>query len=313
MSTFLVTGGSGYVGQHLVNLLLNSGQKVVSLDLKPNPIRSKSLEAIQGDISDPDFWNSLPNIEFQGLYHLAALKSVSDSFLRSAEYFEVNVSGTQLALNFCEERRIQNFVFTSSAAVYGAKSSQSISESDRLEPMNPYGQSKKAAESLLHLEAKALGISTVTLRCFNIAGATLDNTLDSESDGLVSALIKSSRSGSNFYLNGSSLSTIDGSCIRDYTHVEDVASCHLAAMSYLSTTEHVTNEVVNVCSSRGTSVLEMLHIVKANTKAQFEVIARDPRLGDPEVSVGSNTKARSLFGWSTSHDIESIIRDTLRH
>jgi UDP-glucose 4-epimerase len=285
----------------------------VSIDLNPNPVQNNSLEAIQGDITNPSFWNSIPKIEFQGLFHLAALKSVSDSFVRTTEYFKVNVFGTQLALKFCAEQSIQNFVFTSSAAVYGAKSSKSISESDPLEPMNPYGESKRDAENLLHRESRAFGISTATLRCFNIAGAILDDALDSESDGLISALIKSNRTKSNFYLNGSTLSTSDGSCIRDYTHVADIVSCHLAAMNYLAGCEYITNEVVNVCSARGTSVLEMLQLVKTYGGVEFNVITSEPRLGDPEVSIGSNAKARNLFGWSTSHNIDSIIRDTLRH
>ena len=313
---FLVVGGCGYLGTHLVNELIKRKLEIVVFDDLSGSIKSKFSQpvlSLRGSILNYRDLLGLSNLgPFDGVFHLAAKKSVSESMANPNLYWGVNFKGTRNLLEFCLEENIPNFVFTSSAAVYGASTGEKTDEFQPINPLNTYGETKAAAESMLISSSNESPISTISLRTFNLGGASQPQFFDKSAENVLPVIMRCLLQEKIFKIYGNNFETRDGTCIRDYINVADVVKAHWLAMEFLLKTRVGFNTVVNVASGTGTSVLElvqytqMLSGLKLNWK--FE-IARD---GDMGVSVGDNSRAKSLLRWSPTIDIHQIVKETIK-
>ena len=312
---YLIFGGSGYLGSHLTLQLLVAGHELVNFDnqsghlvtvFKPNVI------TIQGDITSTADLSKLEKYgKFDGVFHLAAKKSVSESITHPNLYMQVNVTGTKKIIDFCIDNQIKNIVFTSSAAVYGDGVTTKIDENSEKVPMNPYGKSKLLSEAILEDHCLKYGISSVALRSFNIVGAAKQDYYDDQGENVIPIITRSLKNKHIFRIFGGDFDTKDGTCVRDYVNVSDVASAHTSAMSYLEKQPAGMYKSINVCSGSGTSMLELVQIVNNNSKIQLDWIIGDRRIGDPASVVGNNDLANKLLGWRPSVAIEQSIKESL--
>ena len=260
---YLVVGGNGYLGLHLVDQLLSKGHGVFVFDNKAENIRfqrNNKVNYIFGDItSEFDFnrLNSYP--KFDGIFHLAAKKSVSESMINPELYDRVNIKGTQNVVRYCLANGIRNVVFTSSAATYGPCDTHiPIIETSPTNPINPYGTTKLKGEEILADAVSRDQVSAVSLRVFNIVGASNPNYFDIKGENVIPIMLRSIFLKEVFTIFGFDLDTKDGSSVRDYVNVSDVAAAHLNAMDYLHSSPSGTYVCANISSGIGTSMLDLV-------------------------------------------------------
>ena len=279
----LVTGGLGYIGSHLVSKL-SSEMNVHILDNLNNSEEDtfKKIEKISAcnlnfsniDLRDSDKVNELVRkYSINIVFHFAGLKSVNESFEKEKDYFEINVEGTQNLLNSLKINDDRNFfIFSSSAAVYGNPLKVPIDESHSLNPMNPYGKTKKAAEAILEDFQKDKNISVACLRYFNPIGShnTLDlgDNINKEMDGLVSNLLTSIIENKKFNIYGNDYPTEDGTAIRDFIHIDDLIEGHISALDYMKNNEN-TFEIFNLGTGKGTTIQKFIETFKYKSKRTF--------------------------------------------
>ncbi|HEY4933919.1 MAG TPA: UDP-glucose 4-epimerase GalE [Terriglobales bacterium] len=307
----LVTGGAGYIGSVVADHLLRAGHAVTVLDNLVMGWREAvpaEAEFAQGDTGDEAALDQLfSSHAFDAVMHFAALIEAGESVKHPEQYFENNSARTLTLLRVMLKHNILRFVFSSTAAVYGEPQSVPIVEEHPLFPTNPYGESKLIVERMLGWFQRAHGLRYACLRYFNAAGAAPGRGEAHRSESHLIPIILQVPLGQRDALTifGADYPTPDGTCVRDFIHVDDLATAHLLALHGLEAHETL---ICNLGSGTGFSVRQIVEIARKVTGHAIPVIERPRRAGDPAVLVASSEKARSLLGWSPQYsDVESII------
>lgn len=306
---YLVTGGAGYVGSVVAQHLIEASHEVVVLDNLSTGFREgvpAGVTFIEGDIRHAAQWL---DPSFDGVLHFAAFSQVGESVLKPEKYWDNNVGGTMALLGAMREKGVRRLVFSSTAATYGEPAQVPIPESAATSPTNPYGASKLAVDHMITSEAKAHGLGAVSLRYFNVAGAygPYGERHDPESHliPLVLQVAQGRREAISVY--GDDYPTPDGSCVRDYIHVADLAEAHLLALRAVAPGEHL---ICNLGNGNGFSVREVIETARRVTGHPIPEIAAPRRAGDPAALVASAATARERLGWRPSRpDLAGIVAD----
>lgn len=309
--TWLVTGGAGYIGAHTVHAMLAAGQRVVVLDdlSTGNAARLPAdVVLVQGSILNrPTVERALQEHGVQGVIHFAARKQVEESVRSPLLYYESNVQGLQTVLQAAVAARIRRFVFSSSAAVYGMPDVDLVTEQTPCNPINPYGHTKLTGEWMVRSVGAACGMSTACLRYFNVAGATSPLLADDGVSNLVPMVFQRLETGRRPLLFGSDYPTPDGSCVRDFIHVQDIASAHVATAEALATAKRETGLLFNIGRGEGVSVRQMLEVIGKVTGRDTTPELAPRRAGDPARVVASAAAIRKALGWSARCTVEEMV------
>lgn len=312
--SILVLGGAGYIGSHTVYELVNSGEDVVIADnLVTGHIEAVNKKArfYQGDIRDKEFLDDLFKKEkIDSVIHFAASSLVGESVNEPLKYYENNLYGTMVLLKSMLDNNITKIVFSSTAATYGEPENIPILESDRTEPTNPYGETKLAMEKLFKWAFNAYGIRFVSLRYFNACGANKSGSIgeDHSPETHLIPLILQVPNGKREAISifGEDYDTNDGSCIRDYIHVSDLANAHILSLDYLN--KGGKSDIFNLGNGVGFSVKEVIESARKVTGHNIPAVICDRRQGDPAKLVASSEKARKILGWKPEYtDLKEII------
>jgi UDP-glucose 4-epimerase len=320
MKKILVTGGCGYIGSHTVIKLLEDNYEVVIFDNleigekesvdRIKDITGKEVQMVKGDLRSLGDIRKVLDKDFSAVIHFAAYKNVVESVESPLKYFENNVIGTFNLLKAMKESSVSKLVFSSSCSVYGDPKSIPVTEDTKLNPICPYGRNKLCMELLL-LDCVNIGIDSVSLRYFNAAGAHGSGKIGENPDflgNLIPRVFKASVGQYNLKIRGDTLNTKDGTAIRDYVHVMDLAEGHVKALKWLFGEEKVS-EVFNLCSGEGTTVMEIVKGIEkiTNRKVNYEVVKADP--SEAEKIIGSYQKAEKLLNWRPKNKIDKILID----
>jgi UDP-arabinose 4-epimerase len=314
MKKVLVVGGAGYIGSHCAKLLSESGITPIVFDNLSTGHREavKWGPFFKGDLLDPEavsqvFTDQRPD----AVVHFAALTLIPESLEHPDRYHRNNVAGTLNLLEAMRAHGLTNLVFSSSCAVYGAPETSPIDESFSCAPINPYGQTKLEAERALKTFSEGQGIRSISLRYFNAAGADPSGEIGEahspETHLIPLALRAASGQGAALEVFGSDFNTPDGTAIRDYIHVNDLAAAHLAALRYLRDGGQTTS--VNIGTGTGASVLEIVQAAEKATGRKVPYSLKDRRPGDPAELVADPTLAESLLSWRATTPLARILSD----
>ena len=312
----LVVGGAGYIGSHVVKALRDAGRQPVVFDNLSTGLRENlfpEIPFIHGDLLIPEqVRDAMRGI--RSVIHLAALKAAGDSMLEPERYALHNLNGTVNLLHAAGTAGVRHFVFSSSAAVYGEPQYLPLDENHPTEPANFYGQTKLQIEMLLSWFSRLRDMRYAGLRYFNAAGYDPDGEvrgLEKEPNNLLPLVLETLLGWrENLEVYGTDYDTEDGSCIRDYIHVSDLADAHLRALNFLE--KQNEDLVVNLGTSKGISVLEILDAARKVSGMDLPVILSDRRPGDPAVVLASAEKAERLLEWSPAFsDVETILKTML--
>ena len=313
----LVTGGAGYVGSHVVKALRDAGKAPVVFDNLSTGLRENLLPGIPfilGDtLSAEQLKQAMSGVD--SIIHMAAHKAAGESMTDPGKYARNNLTGTINLLNAAAEAKIKYFVFSSSAAVYGEPEYLPLDEAHPTKPLNFYGYTKLEIENLLGWYSKLKGMRFASLRYFNAAGYDIDgeiNGLEREPNNLIPIVLETIMGKrEEVVVFGSDYDTADGSCIRDYIHVNDLAEAHLSALGYLES--HNQDLVVNLGTSKGLSVLEVLRIAREVSGTEFKYTLGPRRAGDPAVVLAKAALAAELLDWVPKHsDAATLLETSLR-
>lgn len=314
---WLVTGGAGYIGAHVVRHLQRSGRQVAVIDDLSTGVRAKvdaAVPFVHASVGDRDaVRQAIRDLGVTGVLHLAAKKAVGESVERPLWYWQENVGCLQVLLEEMADAGVQRFVYTSSAAVYGQPDSTAlITEDSACRPINPYGATKLAGEWMTSATAERFGWSAMSLRYFNVAGAGADDLCDPGVFNLIPIVFRALDSNEPPKIFGSDYPTPDGTCVRDYVHVDDLADAHVQACAYVEANPGAGNTILNIGTGRGSSVREVLEIVSAVTgrDASGEAVAR--RAGDPAQLVAAVNRATEVLGWHSSRDVTDMVDSAWR-
>ena len=315
-----VTGGAGYVGSHTCKALAQNGHEVIVYDNLSTGFRKlvKWGELIEGDILDKDLLQTiLHRHKPDGIIHFAAFSQVGESVSDPGKYVRNNVAGTMNILEAMRLEGVRNIVVSSTAAVYGIPDHCPITENIATQPINPYGETKLFMEWMLADYARAYGLSWMALRYFNAAGADPDGECgechDPETHLIPRALKALTGELTDFNIMGDDYPTPDGTCIRDYIHVTDLAAAHVLAMQYLSQDENGKGYALNLGTGKGISVREILDAVARVTGRQVPHTIGPRRAGDPPVLVADGSRAAALLHWHAIYsDLDNLIADAWR-
>ncbi len=301
----LVTGGAGYVGSVVCKVLLERGHDLVILDhLEQGHRQALPREGIffQGNVGDPSLLERVfTRYTIEAVVHLAADCLVGESVQDPEKYYANNLGNGLTLLRAMRRFGVRKMVFSSTAAVYGEPLSLPITEDHPTRPLNPYGHSKRVFEQILDWQAKAYGLRYVTFRYFNAAGAVGDLGEDHRPEThliprVLGRVLPGSTEGEGepLIVFGSDYATADGTCLRDYVHVEDLALAHVLALEKI---ESLRDPVFNLGNEQGYSVLEVIQTAEEVTGREIRYVLGDRRLGDPAVLWASSQKAREVLGW----------------
>lgn len=314
--SILVLGGAGYIGSHAVYQLIDQGYQVVIIDnLQTGHEQAVHPQSTfyKGDIRDKEFLRSVFQKEkIEGVLHFAANSLVGESMEKPLMYFDNNVYGTQVLLEVMNEFQVKNIVFSSTAATYGDQKVMPITEETLTSPTNAYGETKLTMEKMLKWCSGAYGMKYVALRYFNVAGARRTGEVgeDHSPETHLIPLVLQVALGQRDYISvfGNDYDTPDGTCIRDYVHVEDLIAAHILALKYLE--NGGDSNVFNLGSSQGFSVLEIIEAARKVTGHSIPEKMVPRRSGDPAKLIASSEKAKRVLGWSPNRTkIEQIIAD----
>lgn len=309
MSKYLVTGGAGYVGSVVAQHLLEAGHEVTVLDNLSTGFREgvpAGAAFVEGDIRDAAKWL---DDSFDAVLHFAAFSQVGESVLKPEKYWDNNVGGTMALLAAMRSAGVRTLVFSSTAATYGEPVSTPITETDPTAPTSPYGASKLAVDHMITGEAAAHGLAAVSLRYFNVAGAygSCGERHDPESHLIPLVLQVALGKRESISVFGDDYPTPDGTCVRDYIHVADLAEAHLLALDAAAPGEHL---ICNLGNGNGFSVREVVDTVRRVTGHPVPEVVAPRRGGDPAVLVASARTARERLGWQPSRaDLAGIVSD----
>ncbi|MDJ0656315.1 MAG: UDP-glucose 4-epimerase GalE [Xanthomonadales bacterium] len=317
MGNILVTGGAGYIGSHVVKQLGRSDDSLIVLDNLTTSSKDAVLcgELIRGDVGDMDLVSDLMvQHRIDTVMHFAAKTVVPDSVADPLSYYENNTMQTRNLIQCCVDHDVQHFVFSSTAAVYGNPESGVASEETATNPVNPYGTSKLMSELMLRDACAAGSLRAVVLRYFNVAGCDPGGRIGQSTPNatlLVKVLAEQiCGKRASVKLFGTDYGTRDGTCIRDYIHVEDLAAAHLKALDYLR--EGGPSVTLNCGYGRGFTVREVMDAVEraAGQKLAVEEVGRRP--GDPEALIANADRIRTVLGWTPELDsLDQIVRSAL--
>ncbi len=308
-STILVTGGAGYIGSHTVWALQAAGYKIVILDNlvyghQDIAERLSGAELVIGDISDRALLDHLfATHSISAVIHFAAYAYVGESVKNPAKYYRNNVTGTLTLLEAMQAAAVDKIVFSSTCSVYGITETVPIVETQSINPINPYAKSKWVVEQMLSDFDAAFGLKSVRFRYFNAAGASPDALLGEDHTPephlipLVLYVALGKRKAISIF--GTDYPTPDGTCIRDYTHVSDIADAHVLGLKHLLAGGQ--SDVFNLGNGNGFSVREVIESAQQVTGRPIEIIEDKRRLGDPPILVGSNQKAKETLGWQPKY------------
>lgn len=310
----LVTGGAGYIGSHVVKALGEKNYEVVTYD---NLSTGNSWAILYGDLVISDLSNKedikkvIDLFKPDAVMHFAAHIVVPESVIDPLKYYKNNVSNTLTLLDVLLESGINKFIFSSTAAVYGIPERIPVTEEESLKPINPYGESKKMVEMILKDMSNAYNFKYVSLRYFNVAGADSNGRIGQayrESTHLITRALKTAKGKfEKLYIYGTDYPTPDGTCIRDYIHVDDLAEAHLIALEYLI--RGGTSDIFNCGYGHGYSVREVIDAAKKITGINFPVEETERRLGDPPILIADVNKIKRILKWEPKYDdLEYIIR-----
>lgn len=309
----LVTGGAGYIGSHTVAELLDRGEEVVVIDNLLTGHREAVLGGTfyEGDLRDKALLERIfTENKITAVIHFAASSLVGESMQNPAKYYDNNVYGAMCLLEEMHKAGVKNIVFSSTAATYGEPDKVPIEETDRTEPANVYGETKLVMERMMSWFDKAHGIRYVALRYFNAAGAHASGKIgeDHRPESHLVPLVLQTALGQRAHISvfGDDYPTEDGTCVRDYIHVSDLADAHLKAVEYLAGGGE--SNAFNLGNGQGFSVKQVIETAKKVTGREIPTVFEPRRSGDPAVLIASSAKARSVLGWTPKHDsLENII------
>ena len=312
MANWLVTGGAGYIGAHVVAALAEQGEQAVVIDDLSTGERGRADGSVfvEGSILDEDVVRrTLRDNNVQGVIHIAAKKQVGESVADPQKYYEQNVVGTLRLLNATVAEKVPSFVFSSSAAVYGMPDVEVVTEETAARPLSPYGTSKLIGEWSSRDVAAATGLRVVSLRYFNVAGAARPELGDPGVFNLIPLAFEAIDAGERPRIFGDDWPTRDGTCVRDYVHVADIADAHVAALKNLAGGggEAGSFRVYNVGRGQGASVREVLDMIADVTGSAFEPLVSERRPGDPARYVANVDSIKSDLGWSAKHDLREMV------
>ena len=314
----LVLGGAGYIGSHTALELVRAGHEVIVADNLVTGHRSavpKQAKFYEGDIRNAAFLDKLFDAEkIDAVIHFAAFSLVGESVANPLKYYNNNLCGTEVLLEAMVRHGLDKIVFSSTAATYGEPENIPILESDRTCPTNPYGETKLAMEKMFHWTAKAHGLRYVSLRYFNACGADASGTIGEAHDPeshlipLILQVPNGKRNAISIY--GTDYDTPDGTGVRDYIHVMDLAGGHVAALAY--GVNHHGFEAINLGTGKGSSVLDVVHAYEKACGKKIPVCITGRRAGDVATSYADATKAKELLGWEATSDLQKMCEDSWR-
>jgi UDP-glucose 4-epimerase len=312
--SILVCGGAGYIGSHTVHELINQNKDVIIVDnLQTGHMKAVNPKAkfYKGDIRDSEFLDKVfSENSIEAVIHFAANSLVGESMVKPLLYFNNNVYGMQILLESMVKHNIKNIVFSSTAAVYGEPKKIPILEDDETNPTNTYGETKLTMEKMMKWVSKANGITYVSLRYFNASGAIQDGSIGEdhfpESHLIPLILQVPLKKRDAITVFGEDYETPDGTCIRDYIHVLDLADAHIKAVEYLQKGNE--SNIFNLGNGVGFSVKEMIDCAKEATNEEIKVVIGERRAGDPAKLIASNEKAKKILGWEPKYtDVKDVI------
>jgi UDP-glucose 4-epimerase len=308
----LVTGGAGYIGSHVVRLLQQRGEKVVVVDDLSEGIveRIGDTPRVKIDLAQSTAIRELQELirehDVTAVIHLAARKKVGESVEKPDWYFEQNVGGMKNLLEAMRTTGVNKLVFSSSAATYGVPTVSHAAEDIECKPINPYGQTKLDGEILCREASESWGLREVSLRYFNVAGTGWPELVDTQVANLVPIIFKQLADGASPVVFGNDWPTPDGTCVRDYVHVLDLAEAHLRSLDYLDASDREF-DVFNVGTGVGSSVLDVINEVAAVTGKQITPVIADRRPGDPAYLCADVSRIEKTLGWKAQHGLHDII------
>ena len=312
----ILTGAAGYIGAHISAELLNNSHEVIGIDnfsTGRKEFLDPRIEFYEGDISDQKFLNSvfanLKSENISGVIHAAGLKFAGESVKDPTSYYMTNAAGTASVLKAMEINQIHNLVFSSSCSVYGAiKDSKPVRECDEYSPVSPYGRSKMIAELMIK-DAIDAGIATATcLRYFNVAGNSDISALDTSQFNLFPNLYRAISEKKVFSIFGGSYDTPDGTCVRDYVDVVQLAKVHVTCLKMLDKGDPLSF-AYNLGSGHGASVQEIVQAAKTKIEPSLNTERVSARIGDPSVIMANTTLAEAELGWEHNSSIEQLVLD----
>jgi len=316
----LVTGGAGYIGAHIVDLLCDSNYSVIVLDNLSSGYKENlnpKAKLVIGDILNKDDLNNLfKSHKFLSVIHMAGLKAAGESMLSPDIYTENNIFGSLNLISVAIKYNVEKIIFSSTAAVYGEPLYNPIDENHPLSPVNHYGFTKLSVENYLSWISKINKIKYVALRYFNAAGYTEKDNLikykEHNSQNLLPIVMEvANGSRSMLEVYGNDYNTSDGTCIRDYINVVDLASAHIKSLKYL---ENSPSCSINLSTGKGYSVLDIINITEKITRNKINYNFSDRREGDAAVLISSYNKAKKELGWAPEHSsIEKIVKSMWKH
>jgi UDP-glucose 4-epimerase len=311
--TWLVTGGAGYIGSHVVAAMREAGEAVVVLDdlSSGDTQRVAGVPTVVGSVLDADVVRRvIREHDVRGVVHLAAKKQVEESVRLPLLYYRQNVEGLRVLLDEVVAAGVESFVFSSSAAVYGSPDVDLVREDTDCHPVNPYGRTKLIGEQMLAEVAAATGLRHVSLRYFNVAGAARPELADRGAANLVPMVFERLTARQAPRIFGDDHPTPDGTCIRDFIHVSDIASAHVAAARALAD-ERVQALTANIGRGEGVSVREMIETIRRVTgtadQPWAEPVVEPRRAGDPARVVASADVIRERLGWQAQHGLDDMV------
>lgn len=310
--SILVTGGAGYIGSHVVRLLQLQGQKVTVIDNLSSGLSARIGNAklveldLAADTATAELVKLIESESITAVIHLAARKQVGESVAKPEWYFAQNIGGMANLLEAMRLTKVDKLVFSSSAATYGMPDTDFVNEDFDCKPINPYGQTKLIGEWMTANAARAWGLRAVNLRYFNVAGAGWPELADTATMNLVPIVFAALEAGKSPVVFGDDYSTADGSCVRDYVHVLDLAEAHVTSLDYLARDAR-NHSTFNVGTGKGASVFEVLAEIKRVTEIDFEIDVQPRRPGDPPYLCADVSRIATELGWTAKRDLAEII------
>lgn len=320
LENWMITGGAGYIGSHIAELFLSEKKRVVIYDSFTQGLRSRieylerkyscSIPVVEGDIRDfARLELVLRDLDVTGIIHTAALKSVTESFEEPDNYMEINFNATSEILSIARKLNIKKFIFSSTAAVYGDPGTLiACQEDDKPKPISPYGYSKLLAENCVTSFLSIKGNSGCSLRFFNVVGTSSPHLQDNSNDNLLPIVLKKLSEGNPPIIYGNDYPTRDGTCVRDYVDVRDIARAHLA----ISKSRTKIPPILNIGTGKGISVQEIIDLVlKIKTRNDIQPLKSSRREGDPVFLCADAKLAYTSIGFQTEYTLSESIENLL--